>query len=202
MNSPSETLESVIAAIAEMRARLGDRPMDDRFARRYAAKWELVRRYRPRSICEIGVRAGYFARTMLAAAGAGATYYGIDNDSSSHGGAQGAHTYAEEMLQGYQYEIQICDSHSLERLPADYDLIHVDGDHSYEGCMADLELVLPHARGVVLVDDFVNIQGVRDACRDFMLQHPNLRCYFDAGESCNGTFVIEVSGEDLPSLPR
>lgn len=50
-----------------------------------------------------------------------------------------------------------------------FDLILVDGDHSYEGCLKDLELACDHLadEGVVVVHDSVANQGVRDAISDF-----------------------------------
>jgi predicted O-methyltransferase YrrM len=52
----------------------------------------------------------------------------------------------------------------------------VDGDHSYNGCLSDLELVLPHMKdgGLILIDDYESgppdgcpIPEVTAACDDF-----------------------------------
>ncbi len=185
-----ETLEQVTKEVAWLRDQIGDSPMTDKWEKRYRAKWDLTKRYtegvdKP-SIFEIGIRAGFFARTMLAAAGSGATYLGIDNDEER------CMEYARAFLVNYKAILIEGDSHALKTMDDKFDIVHIDGDHSYEGCLADLRLARTCAKRAIFVDDFINIPGVREAVSRFMIEIPNVRGYFDGGEYYNGTFVIEM----------
>ena len=61
----------------------------------------------------------------------------------------------------------------LKTLPrrATYDLIYIDGDHSYEGAKIDAELAYPLLKkgGVLIFDDYNNDQfGVKQAVDEFL----------------------------------
>jgi predicted O-methyltransferase YrrM len=69
-----------------------------------------------------------------------------------------------------------------ERFPQGIDLATIDGDHSYEGCLFDLEAVSPHLteRGVMIVDDYqsgppngMRIESVTRSVDDFLNKHAN-----------------------------
>ena len=58
------------------------------------------------------------------------------------------------------------------------DLLFIDGDHSYEGCLADIENWYPSlaVNGHLLFhDSYFGSHGVQDAISDFMDRHPELQ---------------------------
>lgn len=68
--------------------------------------------------------------------------------------------------------------------PHGIDWFTVDGDHSYEGCIHDLEKVLPYMNpgGVIIIDDYKSgppngcvLVAVTKACDDFANRHPELK---------------------------
>jgi hypothetical protein len=132
-----------------------------------ASKRRVARRIAPRSIGEIGVRAGYSAFAMMSAA-PDATFLGVDVGDSDHYGTEpGALEHGEKVLARFPHAmIVVCDSHDLKRLPP-LDLLHIDGDHSYEGCQADLALALRSGVRYALVDDYDTGDVVCRAVDDF-----------------------------------
>lgn len=53
-------------------------------------------------------------------------------------------------------------------------LAYVDGDHSYKGCLTDLQAIYPKVKvgGVISCHDYLNLSyGVNDAVRDFCKEH-------------------------------
>ena len=62
---------------------------------------------------------------------------------------------------------------------------HVDGEHSYDGVMSDLELALQcvHQGGIIVVDDFFNISSasITEAVFHFLDRYKHLVCMFCCG---------------------
>lgn len=124
----------------------------------YRVKYSVANWIKPRSITEIGVRAGYSAAAFLQA-GHTKVFNGIDFDNGSHGGMVNfCQTYAPNVIKQYGVKFNLrapCDSQQLSFLPdGPTDLLHVDGDHSYKGCYHDIELGLKTGCTWILVDDF------------------------------------------------
>ncbi len=139
----------------------------------YDGKYRAAALVRARSILEIGVRAGYSAAAFLSAC-PGASYTGIDADINRHGGREGLFAWARETLPRSfpesVFAFHTADSRHLSRLPGErYDLIHVDGDHSYEGCVHDLTLAAEQARWI-LADDVTWVPEVGAAVHGFLAQ--------------------------------
>lgn len=133
-----------------------DDPLRDRLLEwrpYYRVKAAVAAVLTPRSICEIGVRYGYCATAFLSEAGP-CTYLGLDNDSATYGGVRGAITYARALLASWpSARVECVDTQTLDDLPADYDLIHVDGQQDEAGSAHDLALAM--RRGCwVLVDGY------------------------------------------------
>lgn len=133
----------------------------------YEAKREIVERIQPWFIAEIGVRAGYSAWAMLDAAPDGCRYLGIDADNGTHGGDPGALDHARALLAPFDTEIWVEDSQEIDQLPEAIDLLHIDGDHSFEGCLSDLRLAEWSGVRWVLLDDYDYLAGVREAANAF-----------------------------------
>ena len=142
----------------------------DRMQAIYAVLEKIGAQYKPETIFEIGVRAGYSAYALITGSGRVKHYTGIDCDDQKRYGGPWLY-WAEKLLYGLSipYRIRRDDSQTLDILDAEYDLIHVDGDHTYEGAMHDMALCWPHvvAGGVMVVDDATYLPGPRRAVADF-----------------------------------
>lgn len=162
-----KSLFEVYEHIKILRAKLGDPPVDLDWMSYYQSKYEIAKEFQPESILEIGVRAGYCAYAMLAAC-PDAKYLGIDADEGTHGGKKEYYKHAEDALREFDAEIIIENSQQLDKFPEGFDLIHIDGDHSYDGCMNDIIKAVGSNFGkVIVVDDYHYIGDVQDACDAF-----------------------------------
>lgn len=109
--------------------------------------------FKPKNIFEIGVRNGYTAYYLLLGSNA-QKFRGIDLETY----VIGSNDFAIKLIK------KVCEnsiitygnSHDLTSLDEKYDLIHIDGDHSYQGKIQDLELSLNNIsdNGVIVVDDY------------------------------------------------
>ncbi|MHC4712975.1 MAG: class I SAM-dependent methyltransferase [Planctomycetota bacterium] len=164
----------------------------EKFWGMYLAKYRIARDLAPDSICEIGVRYGYSAWAFLCAAPT-ASYRGLDAQTGAHGGIKGENTFLYVTgLIGRDYPqcaatfvtidtrrirsvletggIAYSDADGDRQVrfvnPANqFDLIHVDGDHSEAACIHDLEMGLAACKpgGLVVIDDYDYIGGVKRA---------------------------------------
>lgn len=148
-----------------------DLPAPDRWRPCYETKHALGWLLQPQSLLEIGVRAGYSAFSFLTAAPQ-ARYLGIDNNSDTHGGFTGSLAHARRLLEPFAATVQELSSTAWAQSwggdPPHFDVVHIDGDHSAAGCVADLRWVEHCRPRVIVVDDFLGIEGVRSACAQFV----------------------------------
>ena len=161
-----------------------DRPMFQTWLPYYECLFQLAQEWKARRVVEIGVRAGYSALTLFLA-NPDTTLIGIDADGderfvNTHGGQKGLWRHAQVILKEFDFRLLLVDSHAIHRLP-EADLIYVDGDHNFQGCLNDLRLAqLSTTR--ILVDDYDSIPSVRQACDTFTTEHPEFaRRYIDNG---------------------
>jgi predicted O-methyltransferase YrrM len=140
----------------------------------YVALHALVAARRPRRIVEIGVRLGYSAFAMLCAARE-AEYFGFDADLCTWGGVPGALWDARRMLRREFPRARITVRREDTatpglRLPA-ADVYFVDGNHSEDGALRDMELCAaaadPTRGALLLVDDVTHEAGVARAVERF-----------------------------------
>jgi 2-polyprenyl-3-methyl-5-hydroxy-6-metoxy-1,4-benzoquinol methylase len=131
-------------------------PLKDRFEEwipYYRLKRAIAFTLQPQSILEIGVRYGYSALAFLDACPS-ARYLGIDLDTDSFGGRQGAIEYARRATGMFRADYLIGDSQLMAEFPGGiYDLIHLDGQQDEAGWWHDLKLALNQAR-YILVDGY------------------------------------------------
>ena len=135
----------------------------------------------PGRICQIGVRAGYGAFALLTA-NPQATLLGIEADGQeqlTHGRADPAdlRQHAQRLLEPFNFQMLVAELPALKRLPR-VDLVYLDGDRAYHGCLSALRLIAP-CTDRILVDDYKNIPNVRQACETFLNENPDFRRRLD-----------------------
>ncbi len=150
-----------------------DQPAPASWRTCYETKYALSRLLQPQSLLEIGVRAAYSAFSFLTAC-PHVRYLGIDNNSDTHGGFRGSLDHARRLLEPFSATVRELSSEELaQSWSADvpqFDVVHVDADHSEAGCRADLHLAERCRSRVILVDDYGGIEGVRVACDRFVAE--------------------------------
>ncbi len=142
---------------------------------------------RPRSYLEIGTRFGYSLVSVARAAPELQLIVSCDLETYENRYALPSQQIAERNLRaaGYSAEARFIagDSRRIPELVAGqtFDLILVDGDHSYEGCRSDILNCYPLlAPGGVLMIDDLDIPGVFHSVMDCMCDlsvQPADRCF-------------------------
>ena len=129
---------------------------------------------RPGRVLEIGVRYGYSAIALLLGWPAVRELVLIDDGSY---GVTINESLAAIRCVAPAVDVRACmlNTQSVNHLPAsgEFDLVHVDGDHTYYGAFHDLSLVAPlmSPTGLIVLDDVDYIPRVARAARDFMAHH-------------------------------
>lgn len=160
----------------------------------YADYCGIARRYAPRRILEIGVRFGYSCIALCHGSREGnryqsfpIEYVGLDGEffSMEYDGPQGYTYYRSNAVAADRFSCffepecarinptWFAVNTQLQPLPPEvvaqtFDLVNVDGDHSYEGALRDCRQCWPLLApgGLMLVDD-TGMVNVRRAIEDF-----------------------------------
>lgn len=148
----------------------------DKVAIHYQTKAMLVREFAPKRLIEIGVRCGYSALAFHLAVPE-LLIFGYDGRLDEDSDACRKHL--NHLIQKFQIDMNCTEvnSHDLKAVPQ-ADIAHVDGDHSYEGALADIRLVahIP----IILADDCDN-PDVGRAVRTFAAEQGRRVEYIDDG---------------------
>jgi predicted O-methyltransferase YrrM len=153
-----------------------DRIHPDQWRGSYEMKYITAKLIKPQSILEFGVRCGYSAMAFFQACPT-ADYLGIDTNGAVDGGFEGSLDFAREALRSYRVRFQemstrdfgseiVGTKFSIDQYPQ-YDLIHVDAEHTFDGCLYDLYLASMLQPKAILCDDSSTVNSVRMACRHF-----------------------------------
>jgi predicted O-methyltransferase YrrM len=135
-------------------------------------KYTIAMAFRPRSIVEFGVRAGYGGWALAkgaADAGIVPTYVVYEGDLDKNGPSYVEH--AQKIMKTAAGDVIVHTLNTRSLLPKDVpqaDLFHVDADHSYDGASHELLVALDrvNAGGVVVADDFDYLLDVKRAVLD------------------------------------
>ncbi len=145
---------------------------------------ELCKERKPKTALETGFGTGRSAVSVLYS-GSIEKMVSIDKDLSWTG------KYKDEILNGlkHRYPFTLVEEDSRAALTTNFfnqefpngiDFAFIDGDHSFEGCYCDVSRIYPHlsSDGIMLVDDYTTLDGVRRAVDKFgrpfdLWQHGN-----------------------------
>lgn len=133
----------------------------------YEWYYAIGKHYKPESILEIGVRFGYSLASLIKGAGGAVYALGWDIESYESESNQHARKIIQTELNESRVEIIRVDS-QREDQAHDFDLIHIDGDHSYYGKVHDLMLAWMSGAKVIVVDDYDFLRSVREATDHFL----------------------------------
>jgi predicted O-methyltransferase YrrM len=157
----------------------------------YEYYYAISKYYKPKKVLEIGVRYGYSLGSIIKGSGAVKEVVGIDCDSYE----KDSLSIAEKNIKKYidkdiNYTFLNQSSHIIKKLDQYYDLIHIDGDHSYEGKIQDLNLLIGSC-GVAIVDDYHMAQQVRKAADDWISVNSSIIKSNYVINSIRGSLIIE-----------
>jgi predicted O-methyltransferase YrrM len=126
----------------------------------------------PSSICEIGVRFGYSAISMLwgiqhADPFTQIRYLGIDNETAE----KGSNLFAFNNIGKFTNDLMLmnCDSSSTGHIESKFDLIYVDGMHTVSWMLKDLQFAKAVIKngGWIMVDDVTLFPGLMRPAKDW-----------------------------------
>jgi hypothetical protein len=173
-------------------------PWTEEYGHQHKLTFRTVKALEPKSIFEIGVRAGYSAFAMLSAA-PDALYLGWDADVGGFGGEIGylprARAFLETEFPG-RTTLEQRDSQTALTLPARFDLAHIDGDHTLEGTLHDINLCAPFCR-YLIVDDYDFIPKVKQAVNEWIVDKgkTGIRYARMSDGAFRGAMLIQVGGD-------
>lgn len=158
--------------------------------RTYPTYHAIGRVLNPRSILEVGVRFGYSLASLAAGLEPGARIFGVDQETyEMDSNAQAA---ASLKLLGIEAQLFRGDSRTFDVMACtgrkQFDLIHIDGDHTADGALHDL-LRFAQFSDRLLVDDVLDSR-VWAAVKAFatLQERPISLTYFD---TATGLVLIE-----------
>lgn len=167
----------------------------------YRLKWSISKSLHPKSILEVGVRYGYSALAFLDAS-PHSKYLGIDLDTNTFGGTQGAIDWAKEITKSYQASYLIADSQVMIQFPGGvYDLIHIDGQQDGVGSWHDLKTAIQQSK-YVLVDGYLWTSENFMSINDFLSRHSKCFDFYGVIPGYAGELLIKVSDSYLDDCQR
>ena len=134
--------------------------------------WGLLNQSKFKCVLEIGVSRGHMTLWLAFAQSAhGGKLTRLDNWSKMHGGEATSPSYALKRLKDNKLngvvDFVSSDSYTYlcDKADDSFDLVHVDGDHGFEGAYKDIKEAIRVAKCMVTVHDTnQGYVGPRDAC--------------------------------------
>lgn len=128
------------------------------------------------NVVEIGVEFGRSTTVIAELANEMGFYFlAIDNWSGEYGGMAKDHVLSQKNKYDWDFNLWSMDSlKASKKYYGKIDLIHIDGDHSYEAVLADCEAWLPKVKkgGYACFDDWnhAGLPGVYRACKEYLTE--------------------------------
>lgn len=158
------------------------------------------------SVCEVGTFYGYFLATaamVLDGKDPPPQFFWVDDESYAPGTNELAlenvwDVFRERFAEDTSQPPAEAFLRHARRLPPPggvaADLVHVDGDHSYEGCRRDLEWALEVEPRVIIGHDYLLEPGVKRAVDGVMAEHKVYDCFL-LPEFKHGLYVVAAQGD-------
>ena len=169
------------------------------FQDHYKIKYDICKAQNPKTIVEIGVRAGYSALVFMQAC-PDAKYIGIDCQVPPFG--KEYTQWAMKLLRPYDAKILVLDTQQLKTLPfwkRTIDFIHIDGLHTTKAVIHDLDLSFPclSDNGMILCDDFLTQEVHLGISKWIQLREQKVN--YEYIRSRNGELLIRKAGNHTRS---
>lgn len=155
----------------------------------YEIYYAICKYFQPERILEIGVRYGYSLYAMASACEYLEFAIGYDIDDYESNSIEIANKNLREKFINKTLVINR-NSQYMQKLNESYDLIHIDGDHSYTGKIHDLNLTLNSCK-VVIVDDYTHIPHIKNAVDQFVIVNEEKIENHFLIDSQRGTYIIQ-----------
>lgn len=173
----------------------------------YETYYALSKHYQPETIFEIGVRYGYSLYSLIKGSDNVKYVLGYDIDEKIYENKEWiskklnidpneissvaiAKSQLEKFCENIEINIENQNSQEVNELDGFMDLIHIDGDHTYEGKVHDLEITKQKGK-VIVIDDYSHIREVKMATDDFIRKNASVIKNHYLVDSFRGTYIIE-----------
>lgn len=157
----------------------------------YELYYAISKFYQPESILEIGVRYGYSLYSLVKGSDKVNFVLGYDIDEYDEGSLAVAEKNLKEFLSDdIEIIMQNENTQHIEELDGFVDMIHIDGDHSYDGKVHDLEITKQKCK-VLIIDDYEHIKEVKMATDEFIRKNKSVIKNHYLLKSFRGTYIIE-----------
>lgn len=122
----------------------------------FTVRHELIRALSPApvSVFEFGALYGYFLVTALDAAPSIKRVGWVDDESHTAGSNEMCHANIRS-VSSVPCEIHHWRDQAIEWKTGNWDLVAVDSDHTYDGCLADLQAAHDLDPHTIMVDDWI-----------------------------------------------
>lgn len=140
--------------------------------------WQVIQHFRPTSFLEIGFAAGQTMGLMYEASQASGRYLSVDIDYSHRSIFE--KVWPSHTIVFYETDSRVAKFDSQQT----FDFVHIDGDHSYQGVINDLEKTWPlmHEQTILYMDDYL-LPEVDRAIRDGIMGRSDFRPFMYGDQS-------------------